>query len=831
MKIVLTSLLSVFLIVQAVSAQNPTGVVYKTMTPPVIDGQIDEIWNKVVQYNIDIKFKNGQATFGENGTTYWKALWDDAGMYILVVANDDAWYPYWITEAGSIWEYDKAELYFDTNSILKDGLGCNMENTGHCQIAPNPQKGFTDGTKQYDYYGKKLEYAYKVFDPSWNVEYFIPWNSIPDNNGQNFDISGTMGFDITLVDRDPGDGARKSAQWANENVQNGSWNNMDDAGHLTFGEPVAIEGENQKQILAGESAQLSAIVNFINPGALTYSWSPAEGLSQTDIPDPIVTVQKDITYTLTVNSSNGYIGKATVSILAIPLTAAASDLTISCGDVAQLDVSTNYTGTGNLTYNWQPAAELDNPTVKNPVATIEQTTDFMVTVTTPNGAVAEKNVRVNVIPLTATAFDQTISCGDVAQLDVSTNYAGTGNLTYNWQPTDGLDNPTVKNPVATIERSTDFKVTVTTPKGTVAEKDVRINVIPLTVMASDQTITCGNAAQLDVLTNYAGTGKLTYNWQPAAGLDNPTVKNPVATIDRTTDFKVTVTTPKGTVAEKSVHVDVSKINYQPELCLVSVDAHNKNVLVWSQPGDTAIQDYLIFRESLIQTDFYDLIGSVSSSEETIYTDETSNALVQSNKYKIAARDNCGFVTSQSIPHKTMHLSINKGQGNSWNLIWEPYDGFKVSSYKIYRGSSEDNMIQIGSTAGSANSYSDFTANVGDVYYQIEVLAPSPCNALKSTAYTSTRSNVASNIYEAISSEITKEDLRIFPVPVKDELHVNRDLSCIFEMVVLSIDGRVELSFKQPVANESINVSSLSRGVHLLKIADSDGISIQKFIKE
>jgi hypothetical protein len=673
MKTILITLFVIVLVGQSVLAQKPTGVIYKASSAPVIDGKIDEVWATAVQYNIDKKFRTEEPTFGGTGTTYWKALWDDNGMYILVVANDDAWFPYWAPGGGSNgWEYDQTELYFDTNAILKDGLGSGSGISGHIQISPSPTAGLVDGTMQsFPERGFMVNYAYKVTDPAWNTEYFIPWDCIPDKTGVKFDKSRTMGFDITLVDRDPGDIARKRAQWANEGAINENYFNMDDAGTLTFKESVVIEGENQKTIVFGESLQLSAKTNFENPGTLSYSWSPSEGLSQADIPNPIVTAKSDITYTLTVITSNGNIGKASVIIKVNPFIATANDQTISCGNTVQLNVSTNYTGTGILTYDWQPKDNLDNSTIKNPVATLTQAADFTVTVTTPNGSVAEKNI----------------------------------------------------------------------------------------------------------------------------------------------------------------HVDVSKINYQPELCLVSVDADNKNVLVWTQPVGSAIQDYLIFRESLIQTDFYDLIGSVASSAESVYTDVASNALVQSNKYKIAARDNCGFVTNQSIPHKTMHLSINKGQGNSWNLIWEPYDGFKVSSYKIYRGSSPDNLSLIGSTAGGANSFSDINANEGDVYYQIEVLAPSPCNALKSTAFTSTRSNIASNLFDAISSALTKDAPSIFPVPVKDKLHLNRDLSCIFEMVVLSIDGRVELSFKQPITDESINVGSLSRGVHLLKIADNDGISVQKFIKE
>jgi hypothetical protein len=51
------------------------------------------------------------------------------------------------------------------------------------------------------------------------------------------------------------------------------------------------------------------------------------------------------------------------------------------------------------------------------------------------------------------------------------------------------------------------------------------------------------------------------------------------------------------------------------------------------------------------------------------------------------------------------------------------------------------------------------------------------------------------------------------------------------MVVLSIDGRIEMTFKQPILGNSINVGSLPKGIHILKLANNDGFFIQKFTKE
>ncbi len=61
-------------------------------------------------------------------------------------------------------------------------------------------------------------------------------------------------------------------------------------------------------INAGESVQLNA------SGATYYTWSPATGLSATDISDPIATPTSSITYTVTGSDANGCVGTALVNI-------------------------------------------------------------------------------------------------------------------------------------------------------------------------------------------------------------------------------------------------------------------------------------------------------------------------------------------------------------------------------------------------------------------------------------------------------------------------------------------------------------------------------------
>ncbi|MGL5889738.1 MAG: hypothetical protein ACRC3B_07630, partial [Bacteroidia bacterium] len=54
-----------------------------------------------------------------------------------------------------------------------------------------------------------------------------------------------------------------------------------------------------------------------------------------------------------------------------------------------------------------------------------------------------------------------------------------------------------------------------------------------------------------------GTGSLTYNWTPAAGLDNPAIANPTATTVATTSYVLTVTDSLGCSASDTVVVGVS----------------------------------------------------------------------------------------------------------------------------------------------------------------------------------------------------------------------------------------------------------------------------------
>ena len=220
-------------------AQKPEGVILKANADalPVIDGVItegewvDEDGTPANVYNITLPFQAEVPTLGADGETNWRALWIEEGVYLAVVVTDDEFLPGYIA-GGNSWEYDKVEVYFDVNFLLEDGLGVSSSNSGHHQFAQEWSATNIDGTVEL--WDNGVEFSGIVTDPNYVVEYFIPKDALVNADGGLVDLAENVGFDVTVIDRETGDDARKRAVWANIGTNGESWVNMDECGIVTF---------------------------------------------------------------------------------------------------------------------------------------------------------------------------------------------------------------------------------------------------------------------------------------------------------------------------------------------------------------------------------------------------------------------------------------------------------------------------------------------------------------------------------------------------------------------------------------------------------------------
>lgn len=606
---------------------------------------------------------------------------------------------------------------------------------------------------------------------------------------------------------------------------------------MIFVNPFIVGAGFDKVIVCDGTGQFYH-VSSTYPGndSLSYHWFPSTGLSNDSISNPEVTATQETTYIVTLTSDSGCVASDTVKVFISPLTANAGFTKyMLCGGSAQLDnVTSNYNGTGQLTYNWQPSIGLNDSTISNPTSAVNTDTTYVVTITSPHGCTATDTVSVIVQPLTADAgVNKIIVCGGAAQFDpIMTNYNGTGSLSYNWQPSTGLNDSTLMNPKAEVIHDTTYFVTVSTPNGCIAMDSVSVNVTPLIVNPTNTSITCSGSATINTSSNYTGLDSLMYSWTPSTGLDSDTSSHPIVSVDSNKTYTVTVTTQNGCVATNNVFVTIIPMD-APELCIVGVDSANKNLLAWNKIPSTSIDSFYVYRETNV-TNVYQWIGGVNYDSLSVFADFNSFPAVQSNKYKISIKDKCGLESIAGAPHKTMHLSINHGQGTTWNLIWDAYAGFTVSTYNVYRGTTVNNLQLIGTSSGSNTQYSDINAPAGDLYYQVEVISPNSCNPTRS--YNSSRSNVASTTTSGIVENARSADLiSVYPNPAQDKVYIAANGFGTFkrcDVRVFNIQGKEVMDSQ--IQNQDViqfDIAALSSGMYVVKIQTESNVIVKRFTKQ
>jgi fibronectin type 3 domain-containing protein len=259
-----------------------------------------------------------------------------------------------------------------------------------------------------------------------------------------------------------------------------------------------------------------------------------------------------------------------------------------------------------------------------------------------------------------------------------------------------------------------------------------------------------------------------------------------------------------------------------ELCMVSVDDNNHNEIVWKRTE--TVDSYNIYRENS-QMGQYDLVATIDYDSVNHWTDTTSNAKNRSYRYKISSNvDACEYELSDF--HRTMHLTINAGQNNSWNLIWTAYEGISYQRYNIYRGTDNNfnNMVLIDSIPAGNTSYSDFPNDTAYVYYVVEIVLDNPCNINKSL--TSIRSNIATNNPDPVAlKDIETIDFTAFPNPANDRITIESDEK-INGVEVVDMLGRMVYQGKET----AIDVSNLARGNYFVRVQTEKGTITKKVVK-
>lgn len=150
---------------------------------------------------------------------------------------------------------------------------------------------------------------------------------------------------------------------------------------------------------------------------------------------------------------------------------------------ANITIGTNYTWTNASTIYNSGNGQISNlPFSINAKAAPTKSTTYVLSVKNGNCPnLLIDTFTVNVIPpVTVNAGrDTMVVLNQPLQLQATTSFADSLNLSYLWQPANYLNNPTIINPIATITNAVNtvlYTVKATTPEGCVGEDVVRVTV-------------------------------------------------------------------------------------------------------------------------------------------------------------------------------------------------------------------------------------------------------------------------------------------------------------------------------------------------------------------
>jgi gliding motility-associated-like protein len=239
----------------------------------------------------------------------------------------------------------------------------------------------------------------------------------------------------------------------------------------TFGElivhPKPVIGLNNKKavVCLGNSLQLSA------SGGKIYSWSPATGLNNASIANPVASPEVNIKYLLTVSNEFGCTNKDSVDItVAQPIAITAPKDTFVCaGSTLQLKV------TGASSYKWiNNTVGLNNTTIANPSASLNADARFTVVGYDAYGCftdTATVNVVVRPLPSVNAGPDIELLANTQQQLQA---VGSSDVIQWLWTPSDYLSCTNCSSPVTQPKTKINYVVTVKNQYGCQASDEIAI---------------------------------------------------------------------------------------------------------------------------------------------------------------------------------------------------------------------------------------------------------------------------------------------------------------------------------------------------------------------
>jgi gliding motility-associated-like protein len=315
---------------------------------------------------------------------------------------------------------------------------------------------------------------------------------------------------------------------------------------------------NDTSICIGNTVQLNST------GGISYSWTPANTLSNGSISNPIATPTQSTLYQLEIVTADGceINDSVNVTVYFTPPVPVIPDVLLLCKGA-----STTILVSGADSYQWYPNYQINM--LLGPNVTVSPPDDFTYYCDFINacGTVID-SVFIDVVEASIFAGNDTIICpGETALLWAS------GGISYNWSPSTSLNSSVTSQVVATPDVSTIYTVIGMDQTGCLDTAQVMVDLFPQPFIQTCPDVYALTGDVVSLYANSTTTGP--YTWSPAEYLSCVTCANPTASPNQNYEYTVSYTDQNGCSASDIVHIYYNPLIYIPNTFTPNDDELNQ----------------------------------------------------------------------------------------------------------------------------------------------------------------------------------------------------------------------------------------------------------------
>lgn len=576
----------------------------------------------------------------------------------------------------------------------------------------------------------------------------------------------------------------------------------------------------------------SATIGLPAWSGVTYSWSPATGLSSTTVAQPTASPAATQTYTLTITYYDAGGAPVCTKSGTVTVTVASPQITMTdesiCPSGALYNLSNGVTVTGAASYSWSPGILVTNPNVlsttvkNNPNAP----TTFTLTATDANGCATSASKVVSPVNAAPEAGSQGYVCvGDSRKLGAVSN-TGTLSWTVNPAIAGTLSPANGATPVFTPaigDAGKKFTFILTQNIGGCINVDsvsIFVRSLVLPVMPA-QTVCMNAPATMGV----SAQPYTTYSWSPVAGLTDPdAAMTTVSSVTGNSVYTLTATDVYGCSASGNAAVGANAVP-APSVTIPDITAVMGSSGTPFSPQISPMPAAYTYTWSPANYLDNAYIANAKATPVTPGSFYYNLAVTDGNGCTTTASARLNVVTSSTLPVTISSFTADiKGCGVQLNWKIESPDNF--SRFIVERSNDGRYFRSVGTIyldpVRQVYSFDESDPGNGTWFYRLRLVDLD--GSIKYSKVVTAKVNCAS-----------KEMLVVYPNPLADRIYI-RSSKPVQRVQLYSLTGQVVLQKEYRQSQAAVILmtigTNLPTGIYMLRVIQADGsIQTSKVIKE